>query len=72
MFFDNQYVDEASHKTCLELAKEGYKIVIWDKNVKAKDVNELLNFLTKDEIQRIARTETYEALKAYIKLSEIK
>ena len=72
VFFDNQYVDEASHKTCLELAKEGYKIVIWDKNVKAKDVNELLNFLTKDEIQRIARTETYEALKAYIKLSEIK
>ena len=72
VFFDNQYLDEASHKTCLELAKEGYKIVIWDKNVKAKDVNELLNFLTKDEIQRIARTETYEALKAYIKLSEIK
>ena len=72
VFFDNQYLDEASKKTCLELAKLGYKIVIWDKNIKAKDVNELLNFLTKDEIQRIARTETYEALKAYIKLSEIR
>ena len=72
VFFDNQYLDETSNKTCIELAKLGYKIVIWNKNVKAKDVNELLNFLTKDEIQRIARTETYESLKAYIKLSEIR
>lgn len=72
IFFDNQYVDEASHKTCLELAKEGYKIVIWDKMVKSKDVNELLCFLTKDEIQRIAINETYEPMKAYIKLREIR
>ena len=72
IFFDNQYIDEASRKTCLELAKDGYKIVIWDKSVKAKDVNELLSVLTRDEIQRIARNETYDAMRAYIKLGGIR
>lgn len=71
IFFDNQHIDEASLKTCLELAKSGYKIVIWDKTVKAKDVNELLGFLTRDQIQRIARNETYDPMKAYLKLGAI-
>lgn len=71
IFFDNQYIDEASRKTCLELAKDGYKIVIWDKSVKVKDVNELLSVLTRDQIQMIARNETYEPMKAYIKLGAI-
>lgn len=71
IFFDNQHIDEASLKTCLELAKSGYKIVIWDKAVKAKDVNELLGFLTRDQIQRIARNETYDPMKAYLKLGAI-
>ena len=71
IFFDNQHIDEASLKTCLELAKSGYKIVIWDKAVKAKDVNELLGFLTREQIQRIARNETYDPMKAYLKLGAI-
>lgn len=67
--FDNQWVDDASYKTSLKLAKKGKKIFIWEYHIKEKDINEYIinnkkNIFTYDYICK----HIYTGLKAYTKL----
>lgn len=70
IFFDNQEKCGASLAMCKKLAKLGYNIVVWT-HPQAKDVNDLLQFYTKDAIQRIAYEKTLNGIMAFVKLSLI-
>ena len=71
VFFDNQNLDKASLKTCKELAKAGHRVVVWD-DCSFKDVNDLREIITQENIQTLARENTLDGLSAFVRLSQIK
>ena len=71
IFFDNQNKDKASLEMCKALSKKSYNIVVWSKDLKHKDVNDLRLLNTQDRIQAYARQNTYNGLESFLRLSLI-
>jgi hypothetical protein len=66
--FDNQYKDNTSRQKSINLLKQGYHIVLWDKNDPEKDYNELLKRLSFSEIKDKIKSGVTSGLKGVVKL----
>jgi len=53
-----------------KVIEQGYNIVIWSSEVKEKDLNEMImNGISKDELLKIIKENTYSELSALTKLT---
>jgi len=63
--FDN---DKTGREKSIKYSERGYKVVVWPKEIKQKDCNEMYNTMSKEAITSIIKENTFEGFNAKMNL----
>jgi hypothetical protein len=71
LVFDNQPRNDQLISQMQQAYEQGYKVVVWPKNIRGKDINEMV-MLGFDNVQKIIDNNTFEGLELLMKMGEWK
>ena len=71
VIFDNEPRNKEIYKQIDKTIRGGKKIVLWPKTVRQKDINDMiLSGMTKKEIQKIIKENTFMGAEAQLRFAE--
>jgi hypothetical protein len=71
LVFDNQPRNDQLISQMQQAYEQGYKVVVWPKNIRGKDINEMV-MIGLENVQKIIDNNTFEGLELLMKMGEWK